>query len=93
MRLVRKKEIRVKLLSEGKCVMCGSPHDRHTLLCDKCRQKQVALARKRADYRRENGLCTICGNKVENGVLCSKCNEKRKIQRQKREMENKVNNE
>lgn len=70
--MIKMKEIR-------KCKQCGKEFTAKNSAQIYCSQPCRRKAKKRLyEARKQNGLCLYCGNPVETGRLCPKCNEKHK---------------
>ena len=55
------KKQRQKLIEAGKCTTCGKNKDSEKTLCKSCLIYSKERAKIKRDERRDNGLCTYCG--------------------------------
>ena len=66
-----------RLIAERRCPRCRAelPQDYRYVLCDTCRQKNIAYLRGRYATRKAAGLCVQCGQEVEDPdhIYCDMC--------------------
>lgn len=63
----------------GICIHCGTKHNRKTLLCDACSEKQNEKKREKGKELKQLGLCTRCGGSTDGiHVYCDDCRQYKK---------------
>ncbi len=98
----KRREKRAMRLAMGLCVDCGKENHNGKALCDACSERKNKQARERKAYLKKVGRCTCCGAEVPKGRrLCAVCHlkeiereekrsqeEKERINKRKRQLEN-----
>src|SRR4051812_19440621 len=67
------KSVRDKRYLDGICVRCPNKRKLISVLCQKCLDIHNESRRDKLKQRKENGLCSICGEKKEVGAHCLTC--------------------